>query len=351
MAHTRKAGLAPSWPTGGAWRAVACCLCGAFLALTALTAAGQAAAAPAGTIAMMVYCEPHNNAVRLVNNTAQTISIEGWTLGSIYRPGPREPFTLHDPVIDPGSNATFFTGASKDRVLTGDGIFKPDPSEGARLTTPYGTLEVRCVDREGSLPVVAVPGLPATGAGGTAGMSGSIRGVRSPASMGAAAPDPTVTLIPDHGPCGKAITVKGANFPPGYSVLISGPLLHLAPARADKGGGSIERLVVPPSGAFEVTHLPCSSATRDLPPDPTGTLFDIPVEYRATETSNVQVILASFRVEGATLPGLPNTGAGGGRQLPAIWWGVPVALQLVAAAGVLTMWQGWRWRSRRRSRR
>lgn len=116
-------------------------------------------------ITMEIGCQPNNNTVRIINHTDRYLSLEGWTLSSLAQPGPYEPYSLHDPAIQPEGWAYFLNGASKDRVLGGI-RFKELPNEGARLGTPYGTLDVLCSNGVGSLPVTFIPGMPNTGAGG-----------------------------------------------------------------------------------------------------------------------------------------------------------------------------------------
>lgn len=124
----------------------------AIIALGALVAlclgtvlpATAAGAAPRGSISMQIYCIPKANSVQIFNDTDEELDLQTWTVASLYQPGPDEPIALNGSV-SPGGAATFFSGASKTRVLIGHDIFQPDqPNEGARLTTPYGTLDVLC---------------------------------------------------------------------------------------------------------------------------------------------------------------------------------------------------------------
>lgn len=137
--------------------------------VTPLAAANE----PDGTIAMTIGCQPGNNWVVIYNRTNHIIQLAGWTLGSIYQPGPNEPFILPSIGILPGGQTPFFNGAAKTQVLTGKDIFQNHPTEGARLVTFYGTLEVLCSAGTGSLPVPILPGVPKTGGGYAANTSWS----------------------------------------------------------------------------------------------------------------------------------------------------------------------------------
>ncbi len=145
---------------------------GAFLLLglgsVLLVGAAPASAALRGSITMRVYCIPKYNSVQIFNDTDEGLDLRTWTVASLVRPGPDEPIALKGFIV-PGSGLTFFSGAGKDYVLIGHDIFQPDqPGEGARLTTPYGTLDVLCSTGRGTLTLTPLPGLPNTGGGGMA---------------------------------------------------------------------------------------------------------------------------------------------------------------------------------------
>ncbi len=145
----------------------------AVLCLGTAPAATRAAAAatPRGSITMRINCVPRDNSVQIFNDTDEVLDLRAWAVASLSRPGPDEPIALNGTVA-PGGGATFFSGASKTRVLIGHDIFKPDqPGEGARLTTPYGTLDVLCTVGRGTLTLGTLPGLPNTGGGGAARIS------------------------------------------------------------------------------------------------------------------------------------------------------------------------------------
>ncbi len=135
------------------------------LGIVPATTAAPAAAMPRGSITMRINCVPQYNSVQVFNDTDQDLDLRTWTVTSLYRPGPDEPITLNGTVA-PGGGATFFSGASKTRVLIDHDLFKPDqPGEGARLVTPYGTLDVLCAAGRGTLTLSTLPGLPNTGGG------------------------------------------------------------------------------------------------------------------------------------------------------------------------------------------
>lgn len=138
------------------------------LAATPGATATSAATTPQGSISMQIYCIPKANSVQVFNDTDQVLDLRTWTVASLYQPGPDEPIALNGAIV-PGSGATFFSGAGKDRVLIGHDIFQSgQPGEGARLTTPYGTLDVLCTAGRGTLTLGTLPGLPNTGGGGAA---------------------------------------------------------------------------------------------------------------------------------------------------------------------------------------
>ncbi len=135
------------------------------LGTTPATTATPAAAMPRGSITMRIYCVPKYNSVQIFDDTDQELDLRTWTVTSLSRPGPDEPIALNGTVA-PGGGATFFSGASKTRVLIDHDLFKPDqPGEGARLITPYGTLDVLCTAGRATLTLGTLPGLPNTGGG------------------------------------------------------------------------------------------------------------------------------------------------------------------------------------------
>jgi hypothetical protein len=131
-----------------------------------------------------------------------------------------------------------------------------------------------------------------------------------PVEAAGGADGPVVVVDPDSGPCGRWITMRGSGFPPGYSVGIESA--YNSGGDHFLGGGTVENFTVPADGRWEVSHLPCSSATLRLREDPSGTPILIRVSYRPDPMSGADTsIPVPFRIEGKTLPGLPNTGGGG----------------------------------------
>jgi hypothetical protein len=174
----------------------------ALAALAALclgaTPSVTAAAAPHGSITMRINCVPKYNSVQIFDDTDQELDLRTWTVTSLYRPGPDEPIALNGTVA-PGGGATFFSGASKDRVLIGHDIFQSgQPGEGARLTTPYGTLDVLCTAGRGTLTLGTLPGLPNTGGGGVA-----------QAPYAGAAPSAALALLVFAGGCLAGVRRRG----------------------------------------------------------------------------------------------------------------------------------------------
>ena len=116
--------------------------------------------------------------------------------------------------------------------------------------------------------------------------------------LGAAriSPDPTLTLEPDRGPCGKFITARGSGFPPGSTVFLS--------VRRDRDGYVTFMnkfgTAVGNDGQFTASAVstPCDA-------EPDGSRFTVRAGA-ATATYTVSTT--------APLPGLPNTGQGGGRS-------------------------------------
>jgi len=144
-----------------------------------------------------------------------------------------------------------------------------------------------------------------------------------PAAPAAAAP--TLTITPEGGPCGRDVTLGGAQFSPGDRVTLRGPrdaatnsrlATYREPAvvvAADgrwaittpfcAAGDGTWALADTEDQACLVPSPPCSEYLYEVaslpdpaPPHPAGSGFEKGVRVRITR---------------AALPGLPNTGGGG----------------------------------------
>jgi hypothetical protein len=126
-----------------------------------LSAWSVAVAAPSGTIDLTVACNTWPERTTITNNTDETLNLSGWTLGSLYQPGSDEPFALSG-TLDPGKSVTYESGLfASQNVLSSLPIYgNAAPSQGARLTTGFGTLDVLCSDGSGSLMVEGTPPPP-----------------------------------------------------------------------------------------------------------------------------------------------------------------------------------------------
>ena len=140
-----------------------------------------ACALPTGTLTVTLICASTlgqaADSVRLTNDTDQELDLRGWTLGSIAQPQADEPFALSG-TVPAGAGLTLLSTGGAPPVLTRRKVFSNTaPGEGARLTTPYGTLVVPCTTGTANTGTLRVggsattgsgtaPGLPNTGGGG-----------------------------------------------------------------------------------------------------------------------------------------------------------------------------------------
>lgn len=138
----------------------------AILALVALTLLGgltygaHGAAALVGTITLTLDCNGNPERTTITNGTDTVLDLSGFAVTSLVNPRQGvEPFRLSG-TLAPGAAITYQTGsaATGGNVPTRQSIYvNTDPSEGARLTTPYGDLTVLCRAGTGSLGVTSAP--------------------------------------------------------------------------------------------------------------------------------------------------------------------------------------------------
>lgn len=150
---------------------------------------------------------------------------------------------------------------------------------------------------------------------------------------GGAAAEPSLTLEPSRGACtvhNPPILVRGANFPPGQA-------LGFSVDEVGRGQGFLERgAIVAPDGtvAFQLRLAGCGPGTRE------GTLFRIAalrdtgqgVGRGLDPSTPLASVTFTVSVGGPVVPGLPNTGAGGGRSIPLLP-GIGLGLLLAALLG------------------
>lgn len=144
-----------------------------------------------------------------------------------------------------------------------------------------------------------------------------------PAAPAAAAP--TLTITPEGGPCGRDVTLNGAQFPPAYRVTLRGPRSaatgsHLATYReiavsvAADGRWAITTpfcaatdgtwaLVDTADPACYAPSAPCIEFLYEL--------ASLPVSAAPPRPGSAYERGLHIRVTDAALPGLPNTGGGG----------------------------------------
>ncbi len=173
-------------------------------------------------------------------------------------------------------------------------------------------------------------------------------GLVAPATVGADADAPTLTLTPDRGPCdgnNRAAVARGANFPAGRTIL----LIHQRVEPFSDQGGEAGRAVVAPDGTFttdlrlalcgpgEVEGARFSVTAQTVDGRDTG-----PVLARATFTKSTTAggtSGAGGAGTSGTTPSLPNTGDGGAAARAQSGVGIPALavalLALLTAAATL----------------
>src|SRR5215210_9116409 len=114
--------------------------------------------AQTGTITLTVDCDADPEQTTLTNTTDQPLNVGAWRLASLYQPREGESYQLTAGPLAPGESRTYWTGEGAPTgtplTLTRQFIYENDaPSEGAGLTTPYGTLNVLCSQGTGTLQV------------------------------------------------------------------------------------------------------------------------------------------------------------------------------------------------------
>lgn len=135
----------------------------------------------------------------------------------------------------------------------------------------------------------------------------------------ARAADPVLTLEPDHGPCTSRVVVRGAAFPPGQAIQLS--VGQTAPPNHQ--GVILRRPMVAADGTFAVEFEMRLIAGPCVPGQavPDGTQFTFYAEAdNGIPSRSTLLAMTVFTVSSSPtpLPGLPNTGDGGGqdRMLP-----------------------------------
>ena len=109
--------------------------------------------AQTGAIGLTVECDATPEVTTILNDTDQPLDLAQFALGSLSQPRAEEPFTLSG-TLPAGQSRTYRTGSGTETGLGGSPIYDDDePTEGARLMTPYGTLEVLCSEVIGTLIV------------------------------------------------------------------------------------------------------------------------------------------------------------------------------------------------------
>ncbi len=137
-----------------------------------------------GFLTVTVDCSSRPERTTLTHSGLLSISLDNFTLGSLYAPGPSEPFPISG-ALRSGESKTFETGpgATQNR-LSDDEIYDDSaPGEGVRLTGGFGPpIEVLCSERtvtrllgvpdgaaasatSPATATAAVPSLPRAGAG------------------------------------------------------------------------------------------------------------------------------------------------------------------------------------------
>ncbi len=231
----------------------------AILALVTLTLIGgftygtPTTAALSGTIALTVQCTGNPERTTVTNNTDTALDLAGSSITSLVSPRQGvEPFALSG-TLAPGASRTYETGsAATSNVPTRQSIYtNTDPNEGARLSGPYGSVSVLCSAGSGSLAVTQPTATPSPTAQPTATM--------------------TTTPVPTMTATAVATAVVTVTMP-----------------------------------VATATTIPTMTATATLPvatstPAPTMTVAPTPT---IAPTATVVPVM----------PGLPNTGAGGGSQ-------------------------------------
>jgi hypothetical protein len=145
-----------------------------------------------GTIRVAVDCKSDPERTIILNNTSQAISLDGWSLASLSRPiAGVEPFVLSG-TLQPRASQIVLTGTGAPAGQTQLIYDDVDPSEGVRLRTPYGTLNVLCTAGSGELAISALATPPPSPTvtptpTSTAGLAGSQLWLSSPPGVAGAA--------------------------------------------------------------------------------------------------------------------------------------------------------------------
>jgi hypothetical protein len=163
-------------------------------------------------------------------------------------------------------------------------------------------------------------------------LAGASPGSGRHAAAAEAAQDPTLTLTPGSGPCGRSVTARGADYPPGSTVNVRGPFVPgTAVNLASRSGVPQPVVTVGAEGTFALSLLPCTAATEGA--DRPGTVY-----LWTAETAGPQSVFADayFTVASAALPGVPNTGGGWAAAGGAVPCGLALApLAALAVCGLL----------------
>lgn len=187
---------------------------------------GANTAAQTGSIALTVQCTGNPEQTTITNNTDADLPLGQFTLRSLFQPREGESYALGTTLrLAPGGRITFITGtggtpSAETPRLTGQFIYEDnEPTEGARLTTPYGTLDVLCSTQSGSLAVNVQPPSPTP----TPPTSTPVPPMPTPTPTIATTPMPTATVMP-------ATAVPTATLPATPATAV--PTATVVPTRA-----------------------------------------------------------------------------------------------------------------------
>jgi hypothetical protein len=114
-----------------------------------------------GVISLGVDCYANPERTTVTNSTDAFLDLGTFRLASLDQPRANEPFTLPGGSLPPGGSITYLTGEAAPvgtLTLTRQFIYDNEAAnEGARLITPFGTLDLLCSARAGGLRVGTPP--------------------------------------------------------------------------------------------------------------------------------------------------------------------------------------------------
>jgi len=319
------------WLIGAGALAVGALFAGGLL-LGSLTASAQAPtpAFPAveGFIELQIDCTASPETSRIRNATDQDVSLNGWTLGSLYQPGAGEPFPLPEGVTLPGPGGliTLYTGpgAPETQTLSPQLIYNNDAAgEGARLTTTqFGTLEVLCSEGTGT---IGPPGVtPPAAAVASATYTGSIEQPSAGCGGGTA-----------------SVTVSGD----GDSVVAAGVTNVSADGSTFSQSATFPDGAVPiaAGGSFEVyfTHAGVHGVTISGTFDGSNLTGSVLVDPSTCGPLSFSAVAAAAATPAPTVAAraLPSTGGGSSGSSGSPWAAIAVALTVIGIAGATIAWR------------